>query len=864
MKNRAKLARVSRYILVFAGLVLCSASSIANGQSSILSVDYKNLISRADLTYQKQVSRSEAGLPIGNGTMGSLIWTTPSALKFQINRVDAYASNSSTNSFPEFHKNYLGGCGFVDIDFVDFSRGVFPPECTPQHLSVYDATATIKGKGLKARVLAWNEQDVMAVEIDDQREQPGVINTNLRMLRQPVTQTLSHTATSKLQIKGNKIILTQEFTEDDYYCNSAVVIGISGRKVRAKIANQTAVRLSAQPGNGKFTILIASAASFDRNEDVVASALGKLRAAAVKGFDGLLESNKKWWHNFWEKSFIHLNSADGTADFIEENYTYFLYVMGSSSRGKLPPKFNGMIWSTDGDKREWGIQQWWHNLSTFYRALPAANQLELMDPLFEMYSGMYDACATAARQQWGSKGIFIPETVFFDGLAELPEDIAEEMRELYLLKKPWKEASTRFREYARTQVPRSGRWNWKVAGRWVKGRWEYVDSRHAPYSYIVHIFSTTAKIAYQYWLGYEYTLDEKWLAERAYPMLKGTAEFYRNYPNVKKGPDGKYHIYNVNCYETFYCGQDTMEEIAAMRGILPILIRASQILNVDAEMRPIWQEFLDNITDLPRNDNPKALNPKKDINSPLLWTEALKPLAFAEVSCLGYPENLVPCIHFDLCTLETKDPEMLKIANDTFGTYTEKMTWSEMFSAGGNIGLTVYSRMPLAAANLGRSEDIKALVPAQMKAKKLLANRLNLDEGFQATTAEHIGRASEALQLALCQAVPAGPAKEPVIHVFPAWPRDWDGAYTLLCRGGFLVTSSMQKGQIEFIEIKSQLGGQCRLRNPWGSTDITLYRNGEKYKDMTGSLLKFETDEDQSFVIVPKGSSPEQFKRTIL
>ena len=38
-----------------------------------------------------------------------------------------------------------------------------------------------------------------------------------------------------------------------------------------------------------------------------------------------------------------------------------------------------------------------------------------------MYSGMFDACALAARQQWGSEGIFIPETVWFDGLAKLPE-----------------------------------------------------------------------------------------------------------------------------------------------------------------------------------------------------------------------------------------------------------------------------------------------------------------------------------------------------------------------------------------------------------------------------------------------------------
>ncbi len=54
--------------------------------------------------------------------------------------------------------------------------------------------------------------------------------------------------------------------------------------------------------------------------------------------------------------------------------------------------------------------------------------VELMDPYFGMYSEMYESCALAARQQWGSKGIYIPETVGFSGLPELPEDVAKEMR----------------------------------------------------------------------------------------------------------------------------------------------------------------------------------------------------------------------------------------------------------------------------------------------------------------------------------------------------------------------------------------------------------------------------------------------------
>jgi hypothetical protein len=92
---------------------------------SILKVDYRNLISRADVTYDTPVARSEAGLPVGNGSVGSLVWTTPTAVRFQINRVDVFGNNAASNNFFERNTDYSGGTGFVDVDFVDYGKPVF-------------------------------------------------------------------------------------------------------------------------------------------------------------------------------------------------------------------------------------------------------------------------------------------------------------------------------------------------------------------------------------------------------------------------------------------------------------------------------------------------------------------------------------------------------------------------------------------------------------------------------------------------------------------------------------------------------------------------------------------------------------------
>jgi hypothetical protein len=102
-----------------------------------------------------------------------------------------------------------------------------------------------------------------------------------------------------------------------------------------------------------------------------------------------------------------------------------------------------------------------------------------------------------------------------------------------------------------------------------------------------------------------------------------------------------------------------------------------------------------------------------------------------------------------------------------------------------------------------------------------------------------------------------------VIRVFPAWPGDWDAAFQLLARRGFLVTSSMHSGSIEFVEILSQIGGECRVRNPWKDVPVTLHRNGRKAEDLSGSLLKFETARGETVVVVQRDSEPEQFRRKL-
>ena len=168
--------QLSAVLFVLAVTVLASCSRVLSADPS---ADFRTAISRGDLDFTYPATRSEEGMPVGNGRMGSLVWTTPSALKFQINRCDVFGVDSSSVSFPHQDEDYASGCGYVDINVASAGPDVFVSNGFNQHLGIYDGVMTTTGTGLAARVLAWNAHDVIAVEIDEQRTQPEPINIDL-------------------------------------------------------------------------------------------------------------------------------------------------------------------------------------------------------------------------------------------------------------------------------------------------------------------------------------------------------------------------------------------------------------------------------------------------------------------------------------------------------------------------------------------------------------------------------------------------------------------------------------------------------------------------------------------------------------
>lgn len=73
----------------------------------------------------------------------------------------------------------------------------------------------------------------------------------------------------------------------------------------------------------------------------------------------------------------------------------------------------------------------------------------------------------------------------------------------------------------------------------------------------------------------------------------------------------------------------------------------------------------------------------------------------------------------------------------------------------------------------------------------------------------------------------------------------------------------MKKKEVQFVEIQSQLGGECRVRNPWGDGDVAFHRRENKAETLSGSPFKFNTQKGETIVIVRPGMTPGQFRQSV-
>jgi alpha-L-fucosidase 2 len=276
--------------------------------------------------------------------------------------------------------------------------------------------------------------------------------------------------------------------------------------------------------------------------------------------DSVWAAHQEWWHKFWNRSWIHIDARPGDDAFVvARGYALQNWITACGGRGNMPIKFNGSIFTVDGDfrgkdmgpdYRRWGPAYWWQNTRLPYWPMLAAGHYEMMMPLFEMYLDALPLARHRVKKHYQIDGAYFPETMYFWGTYRNedhgwhpPED-----------KKP-----------------------------------DEIDCKFIQYYWQGGIELTSMMLQYCHHTG-----DRKFLETKLLPFARQIMAFYdKRYPRDDKG---KLVIDPGNALEDVWGCRNPAPEIAGLRFVLPQLIG----LVTDQGDKETYTRLLNAIPDLPR------------------------------------------------------------------------------------------------------------------------------------------------------------------------------------------------------------------------------------------------------------------------
>lgn len=347
-----------------------------------------------------------------------------------------------------------------------------------------------------------------------------------------------------------------------------------------------------------------------------------------------------------------------------------------------------------------------------------------------------------------------------------------------------------------------------------------------------------AWLAHQYWMHWRYSMDRDFLRDKAVPFMK---PFLRTYMNLlEEGEDGKLHIPLSSSPEYHEGGirawtSDPNCDLFLIRFLAQSLLEAGKILNLNDPEAGRWREILDRLVDYHADEN--GLKISREMG-----------LGFSH----RHHSHLMGIYPLDLLSVEdgenTRDLIRRSIEHWRRTGYMMWTGWAFPWASGiasragyPNMSwamLDMYANGFITPATLHVNGDYR-----QFGYSQFTYEPMTLEAGFAYAAA---------LMEMLLQ------SHRGIIRVFPAMPDAWNDAsfVGLRAEGAFLVSAVMKKGEIWEVDIISEAGGQCRLKNPLGGPAV-LISDGDDGgpQEVSGDILSFETEKGGRYKI--SRSAPE-------
>ena len=93
---------------------------------------------------------------------------------------------------------------------------------------------------------------------------------------------------------------------------------------------------------------------------------------------------------------------------------------------------------------------------------------------------------------------------------------------------------------------------------------------------------------------------------------------------------------------------------------------------------------------------------------------------------------------------------------------------------------------------------------------------------------------------------------ESVIRIFPSYPAQWEGRFSLRAYGGFIVSSYKRAFQSPaYVHIRALEGGRLVICNPWEELS-SIWVKGSQWQNLeVGDLIEIDTRRGEELTLSP-------------
>ena len=465
----------------------------------------------------------------------------------------------------------------------------------------------------------------------------------------------------------------------------------------------------------------------------------RLTSLSVKDLRRLKQQKDLWWTEMWRRSYVETGD-----DLIDRQYLVSVYLQ-ASAYDEHSPACGGMygVWNMDDEMNYHGDIHLNYNSQGGFYSMFSSNRPELAMPYYRFLEEM------------------------------IPEGRRRAKEELELVHPSLKGKSCRGLLFPVSALGIGG---------FYCTYWQ--QTVNAPFN--VPLFS---------WY-YEYTGDETFLRERAYPFIRECGNFYEDY--IQKERYGNSYRYTITTggHENSW-DLNPPSDVAFVEQTFRLLLRYSQILNMDADRRDKWQDIVDHLPAY------KVIMPTRQPNQGL-------PVYAKNEAGWDAPNHMIqlhaayPCEVLNLAS----SPEALQIARNTVHYY---FVAQEGYKLMNELGLSAY----VMGARVAFDPEIlidKMRYQAETAGKNFL-----ITDGHHCLEKSAI---MEAVHSMMLQTV------DDVLYLFPDWMKKPASFTRLRAKGGFLVSASYDGAQVTELKIQAGKAPVCKIRNPWPDREIEVTANG--------------------------------------